>query len=340
MPKIENKPIISVVMPTYNTPISYLREAVESILNQTFRAFEFLIIDDGSTNDSPAYLAAIDDPRVRVITNPTNIGVTKSLNVGLRAARGKYIARMDSDDISEPERFEEQYAYMEAHPETVLCGTWAREFGTCDYLDMRSYPDQEDYRITAMFMNPGPKHPTVFFRGEILAKYAIQYDEDMIYAQDYEIFTRLCRYGSIDILQKFLLRRRHHEQQISSTKGKIQHAMTVEIRRRLLEQLMGPTSMEEANTHVRVFNQPGISEEAIRWFRRLADANRISCCFDRQKFEAYINDLIGRKVIYTYKIKWSRPWRYTILLRYLPISYLVRKGLEKARKKMRSGNLA
>ena len=97
---------ISVVMPTYNTEVSILKEAVDSILNQTFGDFEFIIIDDGSTNNSVEYLKSLQDQRVKIIRNDTNIGITKSLNIGLRAAKGKYIARMDSDDIAFPDRFE------------------------------------------------------------------------------------------------------------------------------------------------------------------------------------------------------------------------------------------
>ena len=87
-------PSISVVMPTYNTSVSFLKEAVDSILNQTFQDFEFIIIDDGSINDTPEYLRSLTDSRVRVIRNNENIGITKSLNIGFNKARGKYIARM------------------------------------------------------------------------------------------------------------------------------------------------------------------------------------------------------------------------------------------------------
>lgn len=119
---------ISVVMPTYNTEVSILKEAVDSILNQTFGDFEFIIIDDGSTNNSVEYLKSLQDQRVKIIRNDTNIGITKSLNIGLRAAKGKYIARMDSDDIAFPDRFEIQYAFMESHPDVFVCGAKVKHF--------------------------------------------------------------------------------------------------------------------------------------------------------------------------------------------------------------------
>ena len=88
-------PAISVVMPTYNTPIPYLQEAVESVLNQTFRDFELVVIDDCSTNGSDEYLKKLRDERIKIIWNKENLGVTKSLNIGLKAAKGKYIASID-----------------------------------------------------------------------------------------------------------------------------------------------------------------------------------------------------------------------------------------------------
>ena len=105
-------PLISVVLPTYNTSVSFLREAVDSILAQTFQDFELIVIDDGSTNEAPAYLDSLTDPRIRLIRNERNLGITKSLNRGFRASRGKYIARMDGDDVSVPDRLEKQFLFI------------------------------------------------------------------------------------------------------------------------------------------------------------------------------------------------------------------------------------
>ena len=172
---------ISVVMSTYNTETEMLQQAVESILSQTFREFEFLIIDDGSTNDSVDYLNSLQDERIRMIRNPVNIGITKSLNIGLKEAKGKYIARMDADDISLPTRFEKQYAYMEAHPDVILCGARVTFFDedpsqpTGDSRVVSS--DMEKYRVTMLFFNPAPYHPTAVFRHQRLLEHHVTYDE-------------------------------------------------------------------------------------------------------------------------------------------------------------------
>ena len=125
---------ISVVMPVFNTPVSFLREAVDSIINQTFKDFEFIIIDDGCTGSCSEYLESLSDPRIRIIHNERNLGITKSLNIGLREARGKYIARMDDDDISIPIRFEKQFAFMESNPDIILCGSKKVTIGKKDPL--------------------------------------------------------------------------------------------------------------------------------------------------------------------------------------------------------------
>ena len=134
------KLLISVIMPNYNTSVEYLSLAVDSILSQTYENFEFIIIDDCSTDESVDYLASITDPRVRVIRNDVNRGITASLNVALDNARGDYIARMDSDDVSLPERFEKQIAFMEANPDVIVCGTWIQSFGGADYIQKRIIP--------------------------------------------------------------------------------------------------------------------------------------------------------------------------------------------------------
>ena len=122
------EPIISVVMPVYNGD-KYLQEAIESILNQTEGDFEFIIINDGSTDDSPALIDKYRelDSRIKVITQE-NKGLISSLNTGIDEAKGKYIARMDADDVSLPERFRTQLEYMEKNSKIGACGSWAKVF--------------------------------------------------------------------------------------------------------------------------------------------------------------------------------------------------------------------
>jgi len=274
---------ISVVMPTYNTNVSVLREAVDSILAQTFRDFEFLIIDDGSTNESVAYLNTLADPRIRIIRNETNIGVTKSLNIGFREARGKYIARMDSDDISVPERFEKQLAFMESHPDVIVCGAFTKDFTDKPSADQRvgvkkGIEDMESYRVRMLFVNPGPTHPTAFFNREMLIRHNIYYDEELVYAQDYGMWMTVSRYGRVCILPEVLLFRRMSDNRISNVHREKQIECDKATQRKLLTELLGTVTEEELTLHnfysTLLPPEATMNPQISKWYGRLIAANK------------------------------------------------------------------
>lgn len=118
------KPKISVIMSVYNG-MPYLKEAVQSILKQTFKDFEFIVVNDASTDDSWQYLKGLNDKRIKLIINEKNLGLATSLNDGIKIAKGNFIARMDADDVSKPDRLEVQYKFLTKNPEIDLCGSWA-----------------------------------------------------------------------------------------------------------------------------------------------------------------------------------------------------------------------
>ncbi len=321
---------ISVVMATYNTEIKMLQEAVDSILSQTFRDFEFIIIDDGSTDESVSYLNSLQDERIRLIRNPENMGVTKSLNIGLKAARGKYIARMDADDIALPQRFEKQYAYMEAHPDVILCGTRVSYFS-----DDPSHPtgtslpitsDMEAYRIILLFRNPGPYHPTVFFRHQTLLEHHVLYDESMRYAQDYGMWETLSHLGQIYVMQDALLCYRQHDKQISSTSRETQFQCDQIVKRRLLNALLGSVTEEEMALHFKYsttyYPLTTIHPEAIEWYSRLLEANKEKHIYPQRKLKREITKIKIKLLHQTYDRKdLPKVKKIKMILRYMPLSY-------------------
>ena len=119
MPLATPVPSISVLMPAYNAQ-AFIRQSVQSVLAQTFEDFELIVVNDGSTDDTAAILAAFDDPRLRIIDNPRNLGIVGTLNHGHQIARGRYIARQDADDFSLPLRFARQKAFLDTNPQTVI----------------------------------------------------------------------------------------------------------------------------------------------------------------------------------------------------------------------------
>ncbi|WP_051671468.1 glycosyltransferase family 2 protein [Oribacterium sp. P6A1] len=317
---------ISVIMATYNTEISVLKEAVDSILNQTFNDFEFIIIDDGSNNGSYEYLSNIKDNRVSIIKNKINLGITKSLNIGIKKARGKYIARMDADDISLPERLEKEFLYMENHHDVVLCGSRMasvnREGQKIGDLYIPRYKNMKEYHVKLLFKNPGPAHPTVMIRHETLSNNNITYDERLIYAQDYGMWEELSHYGKIHVLKKVLLYRRKHEKQISVEKRDIQIKCDQNTQKKLLSVLLGKVTDEEVIFHYMhstgYYHDVVITPEVLVWYDRLIQANKSRQIYDQRYLEKNIVNIKKLLIINSFKPGMSLFEKMKIIFRYLP----------------------
>ena len=286
---------ISVVMPVYNTPVPLLKDAVDSILNQTFRDFDFIIIDDGSEGETAVYLDGLDDPRIKLLRNEKNIGITKSLNIGFRAARGKYIARMDGDDISLEERLKKQYAYMESHPDVVLVGCAAEEFGTKKGKKYSLLSDPEFYRIKCLFYYPGPVHPTFFIRKQVLDQYSISYNEELTYAQDYGLLVDISAVpgGQVYNLPEVLLKRRNHASRITVQHHDTQKKCTLVTQRKLLRKLLVNVTEEEVNLHYQFFYSKNLHSftdfcKCFQWCIKLSKANHRVKQYSRIKFDLYV----------------------------------------------------
>lgn len=292
----ESAPLISVIMPSFNTPVEMLSKAVDSVLGQTYRDFELIIIDDCSTDASVEYLASLQDERVKVIRNPRNLGITKSLNVGLSHARGQYIARMDSDDICLPERFEKQLAFMEAHPEVIVCGTWIQAFGDASYTTKRVIPEQEYLRCSFLFGNAyGLCHPTAFFRGDMLRKHGIRYDENLPTAQDYGMWTTCAEYGEIANVEEVLFRYRVHNGQISVAKRQLQMQCALRVQATILSRIMPEITEEQAQLHVQMCRDRKPTRRLATWVKTLKKANRVTGTYDTQVFDRAAEDFLKEK---------------------------------------------
>jgi glycosyltransferase involved in cell wall biosynthesis len=212
------RPKVSVVMSVYNGE-KYLREAIESILNQTFTDFEFIIIDDSSSDSTSAILAeyASQDARLIIIRNDQNIGLTRSLNKGLAVTQGEYIARQDADDVSFPQRLQQQVNFLDNHPEVVLVSS-NYEIIDAQGRQIKQVKKSPEPLLIAwylLFINYLGGHSVVMFRREPVINLG-GYAEDYRYAQDYQLWLQLLNIGDMGILPEVLLRWRSHEQNISS----------------------------------------------------------------------------------------------------------------------------
>ena len=284
-------PTVSVVMPVYNTPLSYLREATESILQQTYTDFEFIIVDDHSNEETVAYLSSLTDARIRILRNSENLGITKSLNKGFAAASGKYIARMDADDISVPTRLEKQVRFMEDHPDVIVCGTAAMEFaenGVQREVFNSQIGDMEEFRCRLLFAYGGPLHPTTMFNSALLEKYHICYDEEFQFSQDYNMWVTCSAYGKIRVIDEVLLFRRVHEEQVSASKHFAQAACEMRVRMKQLERLVGSVSERQKEIHERCHNRSLSPRESWKWLKYLEEQNKKTEVYDRDTFKRVI----------------------------------------------------
>lgn len=222
--------VVSVVMPVYNCR-QYIAESINSILAQTFTEFEVIIIDDCSTDGTYEYLQSLSDKRIRLIRKEINSGYTISLNMGLSMARGKYIARMDGDDISLPHRFAKQVAFLEENKDVIVLGSGYRIIDSekCWIPAALTHSD-----IVAGMLEYSPlAHPSVMLRSSVLKENGISYDHQYEPAEDYKLWTVLHQYGKIANLTDILLLYRQHAAQTSVVRAERQRLITSLIRQEL-----------------------------------------------------------------------------------------------------------
>lgn len=243
---------ISVVMGVYSESDNWVNAAVESILNQTFSDFEFIIINDNP--EDPRIKNLLDywtekDARIKIIENTKNIGLTKSLNLGLKVARGKYIARMDADDISLPFRLKVQYDFMENHKEYLICGANAFVLIEEKKTDkIISKPVDHKDIISNIYYQSPMIHPTFFFRNIE----GLVYDSNFKYAQDYAFLVSLLTKGRFYNCPEPLIYYRRSSSQITNNKLKEQNTFAKEIRYKAIKIYFDNNKLAGSNSQISI----------------------------------------------------------------------------------------
>ncbi|HAF61981.1 MAG TPA: glycosyl transferase group 2 family protein [Anaerolineaceae bacterium] len=293
-------PKVTVLMAVYNGE-KYLNESINSILNQTYQDFEFLTINDASVDKTLEILCEYKDPRIKVVTNEQNIGLAKSLNRGLALAKGEYICRMDADDVSLPARLEKQISFLERNKDFGLCGSWIRNFGDKSYVD--KLPVSHEEIISQLFFGYAIAHPSVVIRTDIL-KEINGYNEDLRYAQDYELWSRLMKITKLKNLPVVLVKRRIHGSN-SDNQTFAKEAVRKNVRQKFLQDLgIYPTIYEE-KLHTAVcdckLDFSFLFNDAEAWFQKLIRANRREKKYPEPQFsrtmEKYFFYVIERSAI-------------------------------------------
>lgn len=294
--------LVSVIMCVFNTEQSWLDKAVKSILDQTHENLELLIVDDHSEKD--LFTGSLyRDSRITILRNPQNLGPAASRNRALDIARGKYIAIMDSDDISYSNRLEEQVRFLEDNEDVVACGAFFRHFGEKTHEACRHIDDNEYYRCCLLFGNsPTLLNPSVMLRKGTLDAHGIRYDERLRKAEDYKMWVQLSSIGRCTNIHKVLLDYRVHASQ-TSQKLRTAHVSEYDwiVIKEQLDTLGLQLSEEEARMLRKDFRSSEVDAYAYyRWLCRLAEANKDCEIYDQEKLQKRVTEQWAQKI---YNIK-------------------------------------
>lgn len=283
--------LVTVIMPVYNGE-AYVREAIDSILGQTFGDFELLAIDDGSGDRSAEIIGSYTDPRIRLVRNEVNLGVVQTLNRGLDLARGTFIARMDCDDRSLPERFARQIAFLSTHPEVGVCGTWMESIGDRTGYVWRYPTDPERIRCSLVFESV-LAHPSVMMRRELIERLGLRYSLAYKHAEDYGLWVDAAEHFALANLPEVLVQYRKHGEQTGLKQHKGLSASAARIRQEQLERLRVSPTAEEIELHEAIsLSQFQPTREFIMraelWLLKLRAANQNARVYPDAAFSAVL----------------------------------------------------
>jgi Glycosyl transferase family 2 len=301
-------PRVTILLPVFNGA-RYIRAAIDSVLAQTYRDYELLVIDDGSGDDSADIALSYGDPRLRVERNGSNLGLVETLNRGLDLASGEFVARLDADDVCLPERLAVQTAYLDAHVEVGICGSWYMLLGTKFAWTVR-LPTRPDDVEAWLFAHSPISHPTVMVRRSVFDSKHLRYDRTYAHAEDYDLWVRAASATRLANVARPLLRYRVHTGQVTSRYWTIQREATDRIRLRQLKRLIPDAAEEEQRLHLQVTSAefPRTRETLNRieaWLMRLAKCNRGLAVFPTHSFELLMGALWQRACLACLPAAWA-----------------------------------
>lgn len=266
-------------MPVYNGE-KFLRDAVESILNQTFSDFELIVINDGSSDSSANIITSYTDPRIVFINNDSNMGLPYVRNQGVDASRGEYIAWLDCDDTSMPDRLEKQVRLLDDDPQIGVCGAWVKIIGAGSEQITQHPTDPEYIRASLLFYNC-LANSTVMMRAVCTREIGVRFDLSHQLSQDYGLWVRIPTEWKIINLPEVLTIYRLHSNQVTETYKQSQIDITWKIQKEQLLKLGIIPSKDEREIHLSLsgfiqntFKDPAKLLEAKGYITKLNDANK------------------------------------------------------------------
>mgnify|MGYP005989898629 CR=1 FL=1 len=301
---IENLPLISIILASYNAE-KYIEEAIDSIINQTYDNLEIIIVDDCSTDDTWKILEkyANNDNRIRLYRNKENSKLPFSLNFAINKANGKYLARMDADDISLPTRIEEQVRFMETNEDIGICGTAVELFGENVKKHILSHPKEHHEMKTRLLFSVCFNHPTVMIRKNLLIDNNLTYNLEYVNSQDYELWSRLCDITKMTNIDKVLLKYRIVSNSITATTDKYKEELRYELLKgvftKVLKNLNIVNTEEENKLHFIIGLNDRMQRNSIdmndldKYLSKIVESNKKINYFDIN----YLMSFLSRKYI-------------------------------------------
>lgn len=285
------KPMISCIVSSYNTDPKMLEEAINSVLEQSYRDFELILIDDCSTNEESRKLIEKyekKDERIIALYNERNIGLAASLNNGLNIARGKYIARFDADDICMLNRFEIQVRYMEENPDIDLCSTFMELIGEKQGCVTSIFYDCKSVAAQLLFSCYIP-HNTIMFRKDFFDVNDLRYDSKYEKTEDFDLWTRCIEKGAeIATIPQVLVKYRIHLQSVCHTQKSAQQILAQQICCRQLKNIGLMLSPEDISLHMILCTSNGLNcknyPDLKKWCRKLIETNNTVRYYDKKVF--------------------------------------------------------
>lgn len=288
--------MVTVLMPVYNAEL-YLKNTIDSILNQTYTEFEFLIINDGSIDGSEEIIKSYTDPRINYVKNDKNLKLIKTLNKGIDLAKGKYIVRIDADDFALKDRLAIQVEFMERNSGIIASGSFyyvINEFN--ERIEDKQLPiTNQEICFSMLFFNP-ICHPSVIWRNDIVKNNKIYFKEEYIHAEDYKFWYDLSQFGHLANISKKLIEYRIHDQQVSSVYSKEQMNTDFKIKSEVLKGLFDLTFDENI---FKLLNKSGLNNQErnllLNFFLNLHLSNKRIKKFEND----YLLTKIRSKIIQT-----------------------------------------
>lgn len=287
-----DNPLLTIVMPVYNGE-KYLKAAIDSVLGQTFRDFELIIINDGSLDSSLKIISSINDARIRLISLDKNKGIPYCRNLGLREAKGDFLGWTDCDDLNFPQRFEKQVSFLQENSDYGGCGTWLSRFrGEKTFYVNKASGDAEKIRAELIFKPAAIPNPTVMLRLSEIKKHNLNYNEELPISEDYDFIFRCSRHFKFTVIQELLYGYRDSETSIMK-KFENEDLKSYEVHKIVYKKVLAtlnfnPTE-EEFRMHYnlcssKIFKDFSEFNNCYEWLEKIKNANDAILEYDKKVF--------------------------------------------------------